>query len=147
MSSFLENLGLGALFAAVGLPMLAAAVGDVSAKDPRSRHGVLLWPLILAASLFAVPWLREALRFGGEVAVAPAVLSQFTAPQTSGPAEASAWSAAAVIGALFLGLVCAAGLRLSLTPKTLTTKLPRSRPMPRFRALNTLVFRRCGRRV
>jgi len=111
MNPFLENLGLGALFAAVALPMLAAAVGDVSGKDPGSRHAALLMPLVLAAPLFAVPWLREVFRFAGEVAVTPEVLSQLSGSPLNEVAEASRWSASSALAVLFLSLVGAATLR------------------------------------
>lgn len=109
MSTFLENLGAGALWAALALPILVASVGDVSSRDPHSRHGVLMWPLFFAASVFLVPWVRQVWSVGAPLEVPQAVpLALVTGSAVASPEmPAVSWSLLEGVGLLFVGLLAA----------------------------------------
>ncbi len=111
MSAFIEHVGLGACLACLGLPLLAASLGEVSTRDPRSRHWALLGPFVFALTLFAVPWLREAIRFRAEVMVPASSVLLGLVNGASVGREATSWSPLELIGAAYLSLVGLAALR------------------------------------
>lgn len=95
----LERLAVGAGLAWLALPLLMRALGNAGGTEPQSRHAALSWPLPLASTLFAVPWLHGVLG-SSEVVEAP---SGLVIPEPTGALVAGTpwWSLLAALGAVW----------------------------------------------
>ena len=131
MEALFSDLGAGAIFAWIALPVLALAVPRTEGCEPSSRCRALTLLLLLGAGLFVLPLVRRATELGADAPVPGALAGPIVTARTASVATPlGEVSLLALAGTVWLAIAAVGAARVLLSAAFVRRILRRAEVAP-----------------